>query len=243
MRPLLAPDLLQLWETGLSEHPLDRALIVLAAAFPELSWDDLADLSVGRRNQLLLAVREQVFGPRLPAVAQCPACQGSLELLLDSSMLRASGREKLESTIEHRAEDGQVLRFRLPNSRDLAAILGCADRSEARLLLLRRCLAPSDDAKAGPDWTLAESGLSAIAAQMAERDPQAEVLLDLCCPACGHRWPLALDIAAFFWTELAAQARRLLGEVGTLARSYGWAEADILSLSSARRRAYMEMAT
>jgi hypothetical protein len=49
------------------------------------------------------------------------------------------------------------------------------------------------------------------------------------------------DIGAFLWEEIAAQARRLLREVHTLARAYGWREADILVMSAARRQAYLEM--
>ena len=78
---------------------------------------------------------------------------------------------------------------------------------------------------------------------MAECDPQAEVLIDMECPDCGHRWQMLFDIAAFLWTEIAVAAKRLLREVHTLARAYGWREADILSLSAARRQFYIEMVT
>ena len=49
------------------------------------------------------------------------------------------------------------------------------------------------------------------------------------------------DIAGFFWAELDAWARRLLREIHTLARFYGWSEAEILALSPLRRRCYLEM--
>jgi hypothetical protein len=78
---------------------------------------------------------------------------------------------------------------------------------------------------------------------MAACDPQAEVLLDLNCPACGHGWQALFDVVAFFWAELAAQAKRLLREVHTLARAYGWREADILGMSARRRQFYLEMVT
>ena len=76
---------------------------------------------------------------------------------------------------------------------------------------------------------------------MARRDPQAEVLLDLDCPACNHRWQILFDIASFFYAEVSAYAKRLLREVHTLARRYGWREADILSMSTARRQFYIEL--
>jgi hypothetical protein len=76
---------------------------------------------------------------------------------------------------------------------------------------------------------------------MAECDPQAEVLLDLACPACDHRWPLLFDATAYLWAEIAVHARRLLREVHLLARAYGWREADVLALSAARRSYYLDL--
>ena len=92
-----------------------------------------------------------------------------------------------------------------------------------------------------PAHELPDDLLAALADEMSARDPQAEVLLDLTCPACGSRWQALFDIAAFFWTELAAEAKRLLREVDALARAYGWREADILALSPQRRQAYLEL--
>ena len=76
---------------------------------------------------------------------------------------------------------------------------------------------------------------------MAAADPQADVELALSCPACGHAWPAAFDIASFLWTEVDAWARVLLHEIHALASAYGWREADILALSPRRRRAYLEL--
>ena len=83
--------------------------------------------------------------------------------------------------------------------------------------------------------------LAALAAEMSARDPQAEVLLDLTCPGVRREWQAVFDIAAYFWAELAAEAKRLLREVDALARAYGWREADILALSPRRRQAYLEL--
>ena len=77
--------------------------------------------------------------------------------------------------------------------------------------------------------------------QPAAGDPQADLEVNLTCPACGHRWAALVDVAAFLWTELKAQARRLLREVHTLALAYGWRESDILAMSSRRRQAYLDM--
>lgn len=76
---------------------------------------------------------------------------------------------------------------------------------------------------------------------MLECDPQAEVLLQLTCPSCQREWMITFDIVSFLWIEIHAHAKRLLQEVHTVARAYGWHEADILALSPVRRQFYLEM--
>jgi hypothetical protein len=134
------------------------------------------------------------------------------------------------------------LRFRLPDSRDLAAVAGCEDKATARSLLVQRCVSWANREGESVAELPAEV-TTKLAQRMAERDPQAEVMLDLRCPTCDHAWQALFDIVSFFWTELAAQARRLLREIHTLARAYGWREADILSMSARRRQFYLELAT
>ena len=74
-----------------------------------------------------------------------------------------------------------------------------------------------------------------------ERDPQAEVQIDMTCPQCQYHRPSLFDVSRFLWTEIQAQAKRLLREVHILARAYGWRETEILALSNVRRQFYLEM--
>jgi hypothetical protein len=76
---------------------------------------------------------------------------------------------------------------------------------------------------------------------MLAADPAAEISLRLTCPACAYEWELLFDIAEFFWTEISAQAQRLVREIDALARAYGWTEREILSLPAQRRQTYLEM--
>jgi hypothetical protein len=229
---------------GEDQHPLDRALTLLAAACPELTWDELAALSVGQRDACLLTLREQTSGPRLNGFAECPRCAERLEFDVAVADLRVAAELDAGDDARKLVIDGLALRFRLPNSRDLAAVLDCQDPAAVRSLLVQRCVleASRDGAPVASNELPAEA-ISRLARRMAECDPQAEMLLDLRCPACEHGWQALFDIVAFFWTELAAQAKRLLREVHTLARSYGWHEADILGMSARRRQFYLELAT
>ena len=61
MRNLDAADMLNVWEQGLNRSMLQKALILLAAAFPEMRPDTLAELSIGSRDACLLLLRERLF--------------------------------------------------------------------------------------------------------------------------------------------------------------------------------------
>ena len=241
MRSLSAHDLLEVWEVGEDRHPIDRALILLAAACPELTWNELAALSVGERDARLLALRERTSGPRLSGFAECPRCAERLEFDVAVSDLRvATDSDAADEPWEMVVGDLE-LRFRLPDSRDLAAAAGCEDKDKAHDLLVQSCVLQASRGGESVAELPAEATIR-LAWQIAERDPQAEVMLDLRCPTCDHTWQALFDIVAFFWAELAAQARRLLREVHTLARAYGWRETDILSMSARRRQFYLELA-
>src|SRR5215469_16981144 len=91
MRALNDTDFLRLWERGAARHPLDRALLALAAALPETPGEILADWPVGRRNQALARLRCQCFGPRLRGWLACVKCGEKLEFDMNAQML--AGKE------------------------------------------------------------------------------------------------------------------------------------------------------
>lgn len=247
LHPLSAQEMLVIWERGLHQHPVERALTMLSVALPEFAPDVLLALSIGQRDARLLWLHEAAFGGRLESAVECPACQERLEFTLNVADIRvmpergddASDTDEQQATI-----DGYEVRFRLPNSRDLLSIARLLDIGQARSTLAQRCIIEAK--RAGETVTIAnlpEPVIVSLAEQMARLDPQAEVQLNLSCPACGHRWPLLFDIVSFLWAEIGGQARRLLRDVHTLARAYGWREADILSMSAVRRQYYLEMVT
>ncbi|MEA2165513.1 MAG: hypothetical protein QOK37_3640 [Thermoanaerobaculia bacterium] len=231
MRTLSATELLDAWERGLEQRPVERALTLLAAASPGISPDTLTGLSIGRRDAGLLALRERMFGPSATGLADCPNCSERLELTFAVSEIEAPAASLPPESLTARG-----IRFRLPDSRDLLAVAGCADVAAARAILLRRCAIDRDAD------TLAEDDVEAVVGAMADADPQADVQLDLCCPACAHRWFAVFDIASFLWAEVNAWAQRTLQDVHRLALAYGWREPDILALTPWRRQVYLEMA-
>jgi hypothetical protein len=242
MQALTPGRLLEVWERSLGHGSTVRALALLAAADPEAAWEELGALPLGERDGRLLALREESLGPRIEALARCPACAQPLDVVLDVRDLR-SGVPGDAASERKLARDGFTLRFRAANSLDLLAAESCSSVEEARRRLAERCLLEAwrDGQPVAAD-EMTDQDLAALAAGMAEADPGAELLLELRCPACGHAWSALLDVGSFFWAELDVQAQRLLQEIHVLARAYGWREADVLALSPRRRRTYLEMA-
>jgi hypothetical protein len=239
MRALSAGDVLRAWELAQDRHPIDRALCLLRLACPEKPWQELAALPVGRRDALLYALREQTFGRAMYGRAACPACTTQAELTLDTAALLVPVPDEVMDVLE---ENDISLRFRLPNSLDLAALARAGDPEAAHVLLLERCvLTVEREGAAMRPQDLPPAIVERIAAIMAEQDPQGEVLLHVTCTACKQTWQVHLDIEGFLWTEVSAEATRLLSEVRALARAYHWREADILAMSSRRRQAYLEL--
>lgn len=245
MRALSEIDVLDIWESAQGHHPVDQALAILDAAAPEHSWNELAALSVGRRDGLLLDVYVQLFGSRLEAAASCAICGETMELLLRVEDIRAVSAHPHAGT--HRfCWDEYTVEYKLPDSLDLADIAATPDApdraSAAKARLLERCvLGASDGSSQVAPTDLPPPVIDAIAAQMEARDPQAVVMLQTRCPACGLAWPLCFDIVTFLWTRIAVRARQLLADVHQLASAYGWCESEVLRLSARRRRHYIEL--
>lgn len=240
MRCLSASELVEVWESGLDHSPATRALTLLACCSDE-SRNALAALPIGRRDARLLSVYERHFGPTMDAFAECPTCSEPLEYTLTAADLRGLGNIATEDQLMLDA-DGFHLHLRLPNSNDLEAAGGFNDVSAARRFLLESCIAEAS--RAGdpvPASAVPDSLSSHIEACLTQADPQTEILIRLCCSACQHSWQVLFDIERFLWTKFSILAKRLLHEVHALARAYGWSETAILSLSAARRQAYLEL--
>lgn len=244
MDPLSAHDIFRIWDLGEGQHPVDRTLMLLAAACREKTWNELARLSIGQRDALLLTLREKTFGQKLDSYCECPECREGLEFSLSTADLRPAAVEEEPNGVRTSYIDGIEIRYRMPDSRDLAAAARCNDIAAARAVLIRQCVlgARREETALEPE-ALPDSAIAALGSSIAQEEALSEVQVNLCCPECGHHWPMMLDIASFFWTEVRAYGRRLLREVHTLARAYGWREADILAMSARRRLLYIEQVT
>lgn len=239
MRSLTASDVVRAWETGRDRHSVDRALVLLALGYPDHGWDDLAGLSIGQRNGRLLDLREVTLGAKLTGVAQCSHCGESMEFQFAAAAIRQPEPADSNFVLDL---DGYRLHCRLPTSRDLAAAGDLGDVAGARRLLFDRCVLEASQAGAPVAVdALPDAIIPALAAAMSELDPAAEIRFLLTCFNCGQDSSVLFDIGSYFWAEIEAYAKRLLLEVDGLARAYAWREADILAMSSLRRKFYLDL--
>jgi hypothetical protein len=228
-------DLLTLWETGRTMHPLDQGVLAVEAGFPEATGR-IADWPMGRRNRALAQLRCRWFAGAPRGWTSCPECAEKLEFALNARALAETVEPNPEAAVEVRGR-----RFRLPTSRDLAALVHETDATSAARQLLRRI----NDGKQQElcEGDLSEQEMEAVEEQLAAADPLAEIRLSFDCPNCSAQFEESVDLPTFLWAELEAYVKRLLADVHRLASAYGWSEAEILSMSSARRELYLDMVT
>jgi len=256
-----AEHLLRVWEEQRDAEPLRRALAALAAAWPNTDSELWAGASVGQRDSALFGLQERLFGSQLRTTAECPDCGELVETefaAADIACAAAAPPEEASRALRWQG-GGFDVHYRLPTSQDLlaemaqsgsrrstaafaSAEMGPADDpADAATRLLRRCLLDAQRGDAAVDAAaLPEAVVAGLGTEMEAHDPGADIQLGLHCPACGHCWDLRFDIVSYFWDELDDWAQRTLADVDALARAYGWTEAEILGLSAARRRVYLD---
>lgn len=244
MRALAAAELLLLWEEADSGRAAERALHLLSAVSVDPERARLPALTIGQRDAQLLRLRQCTFGDIMQAQTACPQCGDRLEFAVPvAELLVSCVSGDSEAPVWHDYNFGAWrLCFRLPDSTDLMAIAGHDDIAGHRGRLLARCVAEVQQGdKVVEINALPEEIITDIVARMESLDPCADISLTLSCPSCEAGWDAQFDILGYLWAEVSIHARRLLREVDVLARVYGWREADILALSSRRRRAYLDM--
>ena len=239
MRQLSSQDVYRIIEWGDDKHPVDRAIVLLQAAAPHLSRDELIRLPLGRRDALLLQLRAGTFGDTFEFLVRCPKCTAAFEFSVTMQQILLTPPDAgLGGVIE---EDGFQLRYRLPNSGDLAAVLNFADPVIARQALLGRCMIARQDGAAVPLSAVPEQMIGAASTAIAEQDPQSDIVFKNTCRECGYVWRSTLDIIEYFWAELDAYALRLQDDVHRIAQAYGWTEDVIIAMPVQRRKRYLEL--
>lgn len=236
---------MHVWERGLTYSAVDRTLVLLEAACPDMSREEIANLMIGERDNRLLTLRQWLFGHQITSASDCPHCKQLMEWSTSTDALRLQPENDQEPNarqnllLKHR--DYQV-EFRLPTTRDLVAVGQIDEISAASQALLKRCIDKIERKGKPVAQSRLPKGLTdRILAKMEQMDPQANLRVELVCANCQHQWEASFDIVTFLWSEIQSWAKQTLRAVHTLARAYGWREADILEMTPLRRQFYLEM--
>lgn len=219
-------------------------------AIAPISETHIRLLCIGDRNRLMLALHRALYGNSVALVAPClgPNCGRTMDLdIAIDQLLALPDADDEPSTNTLRVEvAGRAIEvgFRLPNGEDqeAAATLAADDLGTAADLLLRRTLVSltaQDGKPVAIDDVLADLR-QPLAAAFAARDPEAEIVLRLECPDCGHVTPADLDPYDLFRSR-TRHSPDILIDVDRIARAYHWSEAEIMALPVARRRRYLAM--
>jgi hypothetical protein len=227
MAGMKTADLLTCWEQGQGLPALQGALLALHHLNPHQTPESLLELPIGERDRRLFELRTRLFGPILDIFATCPHCGLDLELSFNSDQLGGNYKKNRRPCFEL-----EGVRVRLLNSADQLAISRMPEDA-AQGYIMQHCVQVRDE-QAIPK-------LDGIIEAMLKQDPLAEILLQMQCEGCGHRWPLLLDIVNYLHQELDRHARVILRQVHILAGAYGWSEEAILNMSPERRQTYLEM--
>jgi len=252
LRPLTGEDEAFLLESGDLMSAAERTTALLARCLTRLGNLGLAEpqslarsLTVGDREALLLHLRRLTVGERLQCLLQCPDldCGEKMDLELRVTDLvlppYAEPRPEHEATVGENGATHRV-RFRLPTGADqeVVAPIASANPAAAADLLLRRCVLQME-----PDEgdELPESVKEALPPLLAELDPQAELLLNMHCPACRQPFTALFDTAAYFFQEISNRAAHLYRQVHLLAFYYHWSEVEIMGMTAVKRQRYLDL--
>ncbi len=212
--------------------------MLLAAAFPEVSLAELLDATVGQRDFWLLDLRKATFGRRALGRSACPRCTSGVDFEFDVDAFRVHEDKAKAGRIEF---EGYAIDFRALTIRDLLRQDFERDVEAAQCALIEAAVVRATfEERPTPALSLPDTVVQAIGEAVWDLDPQSEIPLSLECPECGSEWSASFDVTSFLYGEVASHAKLLIEEVKSLARTYGWSEADILAMSPARRRLYLE---
>ena len=231
MRNLTASELLGVWERCLDEPSALRASTLLALSDGNAAPHEAAAWSISRRDEGLLALRQQLFGPRVTGITICSQCGelAEIDFSLDDVRVKTSPKRPRRTL----SQGNQRLRYRAPTSEDLVAISSVSDPEVARRMLIERCVERADQ--------LPAHIVDKVVARLSGEEAQADIRLRIVCPACNHILEPLFDIASYLWRELDDWARKTLREIHLIASRYGWSETEILRMSARRRRTYLEL--
>ncbi len=204
--------------------------------------DELARLTVGDRERLLLALCSRLLGAETDLVVACPSCKSVVEVPIRFRDLVSAQPDSSDRRCVLATRDGSwTAEMAPPTGADLERTLSLGQKSARRLL--EACLTALFDAQgqALPREALPEDCEAELAEKLLALDPLAECRIAVECPHCAASFETLLDGYALLKGAFG-NSSALYGDVYRMARIYHWSEADILALPLAKRAQYLAIA-
>ncbi len=217
-----------------------RVSRILAAVVAEvgglpLTADRADALSVADRQYLMRQLAALLGRDDVWLSADCGACRVRFDVFIRQSQLPNQEGGAGYPFVDLEGSGGRC-RLRVPNGRDQHRVAGLEDPEEARWVLAERCFVEGEGAWSAPRRD--DQWLAAVEEALDAESPQVALTARTECPECGAENDVALD--PYLVLEVAPAS--LFEDVHSLASSYHWSEEQILSLPTARRRLYLELA-
>jgi hypothetical protein len=211
------------------------ATVVAEVGGLPLTVDRADALSVADRQFLMRQLAALLGRDDVWLSADCGACRERFDVFIRQSQLPNQDGSTSYPFVELESDDGRC-RLRVPNGRDQRLVAGIDDPGEARWALAERCFVEGEGFWSAPRRD--ERWLAAVEEALDAESPQVALTARTQCPECGADNDVALD--PYLVLELAPEG--LFEDVHSLASTYHWSEEQILSLPTARRRLYLELA-
>jgi hypothetical protein len=232
--PARPGETLTLWEALASTTPVARGASVLVARGAAVGLADAVRMPLATAARAALLELRERAGPQVQTVLVCPDCTAVLDVPVALD-------ELLASTADDAAAAAGVVRIgevvvRGPTTEDLLVALKGPAPSAA---LRDRCVS----SPAGVDVTTLDPAVQERVGAAAEELAGASALVvRLDCPECRRQVAADVDVVALLAELVADEVREILADVADLAAAFGWSEREVLELSDARRRAYLDLA-
>lgn len=194
-------------------------------------------LTEGDRIALILHIRRMTFGDKLQCVLSCSNCKEGISL--DLSILDLLQPSIPDPSSEYVVNvENFTLKIRPVTGADLEYLFDNGDESNTVEQLMRSCIISSDPPL--PE-KLTDDFIATISSRLEELDPQADLVLDMVCPACQHSFQTPFNAEDFIFGEISTRQSQLEREVHWLAFNYHWSEDSILSLPLKKRKRYVDL--
>lgn len=223
--------LLAAWERADPAPPAARGAVLVQQAG---SLSDALHQPLATCAAAAAQVHVDDFGASTTVVLGCDECGTGLEVDLPLDALAGPAAAPVPVRVD--VSSGTVT-VRPLTTDDLLAAERAADPVDE---LVRRSVTSADGDAVGAA-ELSADDLAAVDAAAERLAGSAATVLSAPCPGCGADVRVGVDLGRLLWEQVRQHVDGLLAEVASLAAAFGWSEGDVLAMSPARRRRYLEL--